>query len=222
MLAKGQGQLQWPAINNTTKPWTRWWWEGSAVNKTDLSWNLEQYKQAGLGGVEITPIYGVHGEENKFINFLTPQWMDMLVHTLHEAKHLNLGVDLANGTGWPFGGPWVTDKDASKTIFCKTYAVNGGEKLQKQIIYNQEALVRTANNKPASIDTILKPVYLNKNLQALALDQVKYPGQLPLQSLLAYGDDKQILDITNKVDNGGNLNWTAPAGKWTLYALFMG
>ena len=222
VLAKGQVQLQWPPISNTTKPWTRWWWEGSAVNKADLTWNLEQYKQAGLGGVEITPIYGIYGQENKFINFLTPQWMEMLTHTLHEAKHLNLGVDLANGTGWPFGGPWVIDKDASKTIFYKTYSVNSGEKLKEQIIYNQEAMVRTANNKPASIDTILKPLYLNKNLQALALDQVKYPGQLPLQSLLAYGEDKQVLDVTGKVDKDGNLDWIAPAGKWTLYALFMG
>src|SRR5947209_6698192 len=100
-------QLKWPAITTTTKPWTRWWWEGSAVNKKDLTWNLEQYQKAGLGGVEITPIYGVHGYENSFITFLSPQWMDVFGHTLREAKRLGLGVDLANATGWPFGGPWV-------------------------------------------------------------------------------------------------------------------
>jgi len=57
-------QLQWPSITNTTKPWTRWWWEGSAVTKKDLTWNLELYQKTGLGGVEITPIYGVDGYEN--------------------------------------------------------------------------------------------------------------------------------------------------------------
>jgi hypothetical protein len=29
------------------KPWTRWWWEGSAVNKQEITRNLEQYQKAG-------------------------------------------------------------------------------------------------------------------------------------------------------------------------------
>lgn len=198
--------------------------EGSAVNKKDLTWNLEQYQEAGLGGVELTPIYGVYGYEKQFIDFLSPKWMQMFSHTLTEAKRLGIGVDLANGTGWPFGGPWVTDKDASKTIYSKTYSVNASEQLKEVIEYNQESLVRTANNKQATIDTILKPVYVNKNLQALALDQIQYPGKLPLQVLMAYSDGKNVLDLTKQVDANGKLNWIAPPndGKWTLYALFEG
>src|ERR1700750_222269 len=97
-----EAQISWPVITQTNKPWARWWWEGSAVNKNDLTWNLEQYKNAGLGGLEITPIYGVRGYENQFINFLSPKWMQMFDHTLKEAKRLQLGIDLANATGWPF------------------------------------------------------------------------------------------------------------------------
>ena len=46
------GQLQWPAVKQETKPWARWWWEGSAVDKKNLTGNLEDYKLAGLGGLE--------------------------------------------------------------------------------------------------------------------------------------------------------------------------
>jgi hypothetical protein len=217
-------QVKWPAVTNTTKPWTRWWWQGSAVNKKDLTWNLEQYQKAGLGGVEITPIYGVYGYEKQFIDFLSPQWMQMLEHTLKEAKRLGIGVDLANGTGWPFGGPWIKDEDASKTIYYKTYSLNAGEQLKELIEYNREALVRTANNKPAAIDTILKPVYINKNLQSLALDQIQYPGKLPLKKLMAYAGCRPPLDLTSQVDANGKLNWTAISANssWTLYALFEG
>jgi hypothetical protein len=215
-------QLQWPSVNATTRPWTRWWWEGSAVTKPGLTWNLEQYKQAGLGGVEITPIYGVAGYEKQFIDFLSPKWMDVFKHTLKESKRLGLGVDLANATGWPFGGPWVKDEDASKTVYYKTYIVSGGEQLHEPVQYKQEAMVRTANNKPASIDTILQPVWKNHNLQVLALDQIIYPGNLPLQALVAYSEDGKTLDLTSKVGRNGVLNWTAPAGKWNLYALFVG
>lgn len=217
-------QLKWPAVTNTTKPWTRWWWQGSAVNKNDLTWNIEQYQQAGLGGVEIAPIYGVYGYEKQFIDFLSPQWMQMLEHTLKEAKRLGVGVDLANGTGWPFGGPWVKDEDASKTIYYKTYSLNAGEQLKETIEYKQEALVKTANNKPAAIDTILKPLYANKNLQSLALDQIQYPDKLSLKKLMAYAGGKPPLDLTSHVDATGKLNWTAISANssWTLYALFEG
>ncbi|MDB5205103.1 MAG: glycoside hydrolase family 2 protein, partial [Flavisolibacter sp.] len=215
-------QLKWPAVTQQTKPWTRWWWEGSAVNAKDLTWNLEQYKAAGLGGVELTPIYGVYGYEKQFIDFLSPQWMKLFDHTLKESKRLGLGVDLANGTGWPFGGPWVTDDDASKTVYYKAYTVSGGEGLKELVEYKQEAFIRTANNKPAGIDSILAPVSRNKNLQALALDQIIYPGKLPLKFLMAYSEDGQTLDLTKNVDASGKLNWTAPTGKWNLYALFVG
>ncbi|RYZ26155.1 MAG: glycoside hydrolase family 2 protein, partial [Chitinophagaceae bacterium] len=213
-------QLKWPAVTATTKPWTRWWWEGSAVNKTDLTWNLEQYQKAGLGGVEITPIYGIYGREKEFIDFLSPKWLDVLKHTLTESKRLGLGVDLANATGWPFGGPWVKEADASKTVLYKTYTINGGQRLNEPVQYDQQAFVRTANNKPAGIDSIKRPVWENKNLQALALDQIVYPEKLPLQAVVAYNGSKTI-DLTKNVDQSGNLNWTAPQGEaWTLYAVF--
>jgi hypothetical protein len=219
-----QAQINWPAIKQETKPWARWWWEGSAVDKKNLTANLEDYQKAGLGGMEVTPIYGVHGYEKQFINFLSPQWMAMLEHTLKEAKRLGIGIDLANGTGWPFGGPTTTDKDAAKTVLYKTYTLNAGDELKDKIFYKQEALVRTANadGKPPKIEDINPVIAKNTNLQEMALDQVKFPGELPLKLLMAYNDKGSVVDLTNKVDAAGKLNWKAPEGKWTLYALFQG
>ena len=53
-----------------------------------------------------------------------------------------MGIDMANATGWPFGGPWVTSDDASKEMFWKTYEVKGGEKLTESVIFIQVPLVR--------------------------------------------------------------------------------
>jgi hypothetical protein len=102
----------WPTINRTAKPWTRWWWPGSAVDAANLTRQLELFSAAGLGGVEITPIYGARSDEPRAIPFLSGSWMAMLEHTGREAQRLDLGVDMATGTGWPFGGPTVTDSDA--------------------------------------------------------------------------------------------------------------
>jgi hypothetical protein len=89
-LQNSFAQIKWPAVTQQTKPWTRWWWQGSAVDKTNLTAAMQQYQQAGLGGLEITPIYGVKGAEDKFIDFLSPKWMEMFQYTLSEAKRLNL------------------------------------------------------------------------------------------------------------------------------------
>ena len=114
-------EMLWPEITRTMRPWTRWWWLGSAVDKGNITRLLEEYRRAGLGGVEITPIYGVQGQEARDIPFLAPRWMEMLRHTLAEAERLDLGVDMVTGTGWPFGGPDVTDEDAEdKLVLEKT------------------------------------------------------------------------------------------------------
>jgi hypothetical protein len=44
------------AVPSVAKPWTRWWWPGSAVDEQNLTRELESFAAAGLGGVEITPI----------------------------------------------------------------------------------------------------------------------------------------------------------------------
>src|SRR5690348_9973904 len=98
----------WPAVTPTAKPWTRWWWPGSAVDRAGITHQLEQFAAAGIGGVEITPIYGARGAESRYLDFLSPRWMEMLAFTTSEAQRLGLGVDMATGTGWPYGGPEVS------------------------------------------------------------------------------------------------------------------
>jgi len=96
------------------KPWTYWWWMGNAVHEKDITRLLEQFSQAGLGGVHIIPIYGVKGVEQAFIPFLSERWLAVFAHTVREGKRLGMGVDLTTGTGWPFGGPGVTSAIAAK------------------------------------------------------------------------------------------------------------
>lgn len=101
------------------RPWTRWWWLGSALSETEITASLERFRRAGFGGVEISPIYGISGNEEQAIPFLSPRWMELFAFTLREAKRLDLGVDLIAGTGWPFGGPWVEDADAAQQVWVE-------------------------------------------------------------------------------------------------------
>ncbi|HEY0947212.1 MAG TPA: glycosyl hydrolase [Opitutaceae bacterium] len=109
----------WPELRREHKPWTRWWWLGSAVDPENLTRELEAIAAAGFGGVEITPIYGAKGYEERFIPYLSPKYLEMLAHTASEARRLGLAVDMATGTGWPFGGAQVRTDDAELKIELK-------------------------------------------------------------------------------------------------------
>jgi hypothetical protein len=219
------GAISWPEITAETKPWTRWWWHGSAVNKEELTASLEAFKEAGLGGVEITPIYGTKGEEERFIEYLSPEWMEMLTHTLEEARRLGLGVDMANAAGWPFGGPWVDKEYSSRYFVAKTYQISGGETFSDSIFYCQEPVLRTQNSNEIEINEIKNPVTENTNMQQLALDQVRYKEPLPVVLVTANRKQgngfEETIDLTQQVKQG-RLHWSAPAGEWTICALFMG
>jgi hypothetical protein len=168
--------LAWPPLAAEHRPWTRWWWLGSAVDKPNLTRSLEEFKQVGIGGVEICPIYGAKGAEDKFIDFLAPKWMEMLAYTTAEGKRLGVGVDLTTGTGWPFGGPGVTAEDASARAVLKSYEIAEGKGLTERVPEGK------------------------------------------LSGLVAVSADGQYLDLATKVKDG-KLDWTAPAGKWKLYAV---
>ena len=212
---------EWPEITRTSKPWTRWWWPGNIVNQQDLTTNMEKYKAAGLGGLEITPIYGVRGQENKFIHYLSQEWMEMFTYTLKEAGRLDLGIDLANASGWPFGGPWVDQADACRNINLKTYTLNSGQRLNETLEFRQPALVRPVG--PSSgLTNLSESVIRRRDLQLYALDQVKFDKPLPLHEVSAYSDSGKVLILTGLVTPQRELDWTAPDGKWTIYALYQG
>jgi hypothetical protein len=144
--------FKWAAPTRENHPWTRWWWMGSAVDKTNLTHQLEMFKDAGIGGVEICPIYGARGYESRFLNYLSPEWMAMFAHTTSEAARLGLGVDLTTGTGWPNGGPWVTTEMASGGVVMQEYSVAGGASLTSALPRGRLQTLRAIGADGAQID----------------------------------------------------------------------
>ena len=116
---------------NVAKAGARWWWLGSAVTEEGLTWQMEQMASHGIGTLEITPLYGVQGNDANNISFLSPEWMKMLEYTIHEGKRIGIQIDMNLGTGWPFGSPETSITEAA----CKLVVVDSlvDSKLAKSI-----------------------------------------------------------------------------------------
>jgi hypothetical protein len=117
------------AQTQLNKPWTRWWWMGSAVDEAGIQKQLTQLSAAGFGGVEIVPIYGAKGFESRYIKYLSPEWMKMLDYTVAQAKALDMGVYISVGTGWPIGGSNVSMEDAATKVIMQSYDLKPNERL---------------------------------------------------------------------------------------------
>ncbi|MDD4640951.1 MAG: glycosyl hydrolase [Bacteroidales bacterium] len=209
---------EWPEIRTEHKPGTRWWWLGSAVDKENLSWNLQSLHQAGIGSVEITPIYGVQGEEARDIPYLSPRWMEMLKHVQNQAAQLDMIVDMNGGTGWPFGGPEIDPAHAASRQLVQRYPLEGSSAATATISSSSSS--NTTSTATSTTSTSNSKSAAKQRINLEVQDKRQQP-HAQLQALLFVASDgsREILPLEAVKDNILEL----PADKkGELIALFCG
>lgn len=107
-------------IDNIAKPYTRYWWFASEIQKEDVKYNLDWLKNNGFGGVEIAWVYPL----NRLIKgdtsytprqeWLSTEWREIVDFTIKYADSIGLVCDLTFGTLWPFGDSFVKFEEASQ------------------------------------------------------------------------------------------------------------
>lgn len=101
---------------DTAKPWAWWWIFGNSMKESDITYQLEYMKKSGMGGVCIIPCYGDKLDKANYIDLISPEFMQKLAYIQKEADRLELGIDMTMGSGWPFGGPWISKEMASRKL----------------------------------------------------------------------------------------------------------
>lgn len=123
----------WPEINSQHRPGAYWHCMGNALDEANITRELETYHEAGMGGVHIIPIYGAKGYEDRYVEYLSPRWMELLAHIVSEAERLGMWVDMTTGTGWNFGGPGITGDLACARVQLKIDKLRGPDDYPKKL-----------------------------------------------------------------------------------------
>ena len=119
-------EFQQPA--SEYRPFVRWWWNGDKVEADELVRELRLLKEAGIGGVEINPIaFPSYCDSlgKTSLQWLSPEWIDMLKVCFDEADSLDMTCDLLVGSGWPFGAEFLKEDERAQIVVNYAETVTG-------------------------------------------------------------------------------------------------
>jgi glycosyl hydrolase family 106( putative alpha-L-rhamnosidase) len=95
-----------------SRPMMRWWWFGPSVTREETFAEMLRMKEGGLGGFELAVVYPMAlddpatGLRNE--RYLSPEFLDKVAFASRKARELGLRMDVTIGSGWSYGGPYIT------------------------------------------------------------------------------------------------------------------
>jgi len=161
---------------------------------------LDMLKAAGVGGVEINSIKFPDTSDPlnyKEMNWLSDEWMGMIKVALKGAKERGMICDIIMGSGWPFGGEFLSKDQQTQMMALGTKNVTGPQTLQ---------LKRT------ELLTIVDPPVSFKNKNAYK--DLTFMRLAPA----ALSDVAQAVNLDSKI-NDEDITIEVPAGDHVLYFL---
>lgn len=98
----------------------RWWWFGPSVTREEVEREMRRMKEGGIGGFELAVVYPMALDDpaRGFHNYpyLSPEYLDMVRFAAAKARELGLRMDITVGSGWSYGGPYITPDLASARL----------------------------------------------------------------------------------------------------------
>ncbi len=184
------------------RPHTYWWWQGNAVTEKEITWELEQMKEKGLGGVLITSAAPEVYEKGN-IPFLSHEYLSMLHHAVLEAKRLKMEVNINFGVGWVFGGYWVAPEDRAQSLVPVSIELRG------PILFTGE-LPKYAKAADRRHELMIENIPDVHKLVAVIATEIRNNVLVRSTSL----------DLTANIKDN-RLVWQIPEGHWRLMVFWL-
>jgi hypothetical protein len=234
-------QFQMPP--DSAKPYAYWWWLNGHTDTATITSDLEAMQKEGYGGAILMDANGSDQGGNSVVTpgptFGSPAWQELLLHTLKEAKRLNLKISLTIQSGWNVGGPSVTPAQSAKLLTWSRQTVRGPKSVSLQL-----AQPPSKNGFYQDIAVLAYPL---RNGSSLAGDPATGSKRQPIRDLRTKAvfveaggstpDSKplladfpatageadclasEVVDVTSHMTRQGSLEWKVPEGEWEILRL---
>ncbi len=186
-----------PEMQN--RPFVRWWWNGDRVEPSEIIRELGIMHEAGIGGVEISPIEFPSGADTvgrKALEYLSPEWLECLQTAFDETKRLGMYCDLLIGSGWPFGSESLPKEDRASILITTADSLSS-----RHLEISKFALIKQAD----PLTTVTNPRRTAEVLKAMLVPQ-------------GIGSLEDAIDVSDRF-RGDILDIDIPEGVWWLYSL---
>ncbi len=203
------------------KPGVLWMWMGSNISKEGITKDLEALKKQGFNKTtmyslaDITTPWNreIFKSQNPDIVAWTAPWWKMVRHAAMESKRLGMDFGMHNCPGYESsGGVWITPElsmqelcwsvskiisEGDNNIYAERPRVDLRAKLLWPVFNPETGLVESP------VTEARKTYYKDVVVFALPADGIV--------------SKESIINLTDKMQPDGKLNWNVPQGKWILY-----
>ncbi len=208
------------------RPFVRWWWSNNQIQLEQVNRELDAFKAAGIGGVEINPILDpARAWERKtlssapILTWLSPEWNQLLLETGKSVEERGMIMDLLGGSGWPFGGDFLAPEDTAYRMVVHHDRVSGPNSHQadlNEVFKRKPPYMRSGYKKARNAQEELKflallPINLEDptRIQLLPLPSPDESGMIQVdipegEFLLSYGVIEQNFRYVGNAVDGAN------------------
>ncbi len=229
---------------DSARPWVYWMFMDGNLRREGITADLEAMKRAGIGGVIFmeTNIGIPRGP----VDFMSPKWLELFAHAVHEADRLGLQFAVATGPGWcGTGGPWVKPEQSMQHLVASETAVHGPTRFAAPLPRPQPRtpffgvgtltpeLAKAWREFYVDVAVLAFPTPQGKARVADADEKALYfrapfssaPGVKPFlpepDATTRLPADQciarqGIIDLSSRLTADGRLEWDVPAGDWTI------
>jgi len=115
----------------TAKPWCYWYWTDGDISADGITRDLENMvevgiKRAMIGNVNVRRFETQNGAPAP-VKILSPEWRELKMHALREAKRVGVDIYFFNCPGWSqSGGPWIKPEQSMRRVIWSEFGSKGG------------------------------------------------------------------------------------------------
>ncbi|MCC6856993.1 MAG: hypothetical protein IT158_00455 [Bryobacterales bacterium] len=108
-----------------------WWWFGPSQTRDEIRRELEVMRAAHIRRALIYPIYPIAADDPakgiRNYAYLSTEFLEAAAYASETARRMGMEIDVPLGSGWPYGGPWITPRHAAKRLRAEVRSVRPGE-----------------------------------------------------------------------------------------------